>query len=874
MIGVNRRFGTKIIRWMRLETVRVKSDRLSNLNAGPRRLRVTGIILCTLLVGACSQNAWGQATSRYGQTVERRFEEAQKLLRGGDLEKAHAMVREGLKLAREGGNRRAEAVGANLLGMIYHQKKDYDRAETAFRDALRLNPNSIETHINLGKSYFLQKKHDLAEREFLATLSRDSRNRAATYNLGLVCLARGNPEKAITYLRRIESPDLGVSINLSRAYLQTGQTAKALEITKSLSDQAKDNVRLHFSLGILLASARQYQEALHEFESANALAPGTFEILYNLGQAYLRTKNYSRAETVMRRAVGLRPSSAEALYRLAQVYTDQRRDSEALEILVKARRLAPRNTDIIFLMSRVSMMHSYYEDAIRLLEEGVKIAPNRTLLHAALGESYFTAGKIHPAIQEFETLIRLDPSAWSYAFMGLCYRHLGRFEEAKKYLLEGLKVDPRNHTCLFNLGFIESKLGNYDASEKFLQRALQANPNYGEAMYELASVKMAQKNFEEAIPLLRRSAKLMPKPSKVHYKLALAQRALGDRAGAQRDLKIFETLSKDPSPPPYPFSHLFEYVDEKYKLPPRQRAQVDLEDLRKEVERRPNRPRTLYLLAETHLKLGRRDDALNVIAQLEKVSRGDSRTAVGVGVLLARFGLYREAIEYFGKALEADPTSDDARYNLANTYFQLQDFARALEVMEQVGTQARNEDSYLALLGDIYTHLGRTTDAVEIFKEAVRRNSENDQYYLSLALTELRAGQIDAAAETLEEGLAHIPDSGKLYWGLGIVSVLQGKDKPAETYLTKAVDLMPDWQGVYSVLGLFYFESGQIPKAREIVDRYTRMFPEGGLKISRIRQVIEAASQAEGDLSEQKRLSPEARQKFLQLALALTQQGT
>src|SRR6202023_2830260 len=106
---------------------------------------------------------------------------------------------------------------------------------------------------------------------------------------------------------------------------------------------------------------------------------------------------------------------------------------DALDLLARAHKLAPENSDIIFLLARVSMSQNYFEDAIPLLESGLKIAPERADLHAALGESFFMAGKTERAIDEFKTLIELDPSARSYAFLGLSYRHLGRFDEAKKY---------------------------------------------------------------------------------------------------------------------------------------------------------------------------------------------------------------------------------------------------------------------------------------------------------------------------------------------------------------------------------------------------------------------------------------------------------
>src|SRR5205814_4548711 len=149
--------------------------------------------------------------------------------------------------------------------------------------------------------------------------------------------------------------------------------------------------------------------------------------------AYLRGAEYTEAEQALNRALKLKPDSPESLYLLAQVYADETKAVDALDLLVRALQLAPQNTDIIFLLDRVSMSQNYFEDAIPLLESGLKIAPQRADLHAALGDSYFMSGKAETAIEEFKKLIELDPSARSYVFMGLSYRHLGRFDEARKY---------------------------------------------------------------------------------------------------------------------------------------------------------------------------------------------------------------------------------------------------------------------------------------------------------------------------------------------------------------------------------------------------------------------------------------------------------
>ena len=90
--------------------------------------------------------------------------------------------------------------------------------------------------------------------------------------------------------------------NLIRALLQARRTVEGLKAATELSTHNKDNVELHFTLGVLLASEKQYPAAQLELEKAIALQPETFEILFNLGQTYLRGREYTKAEQALNRA--------------------------------------------------------------------------------------------------------------------------------------------------------------------------------------------------------------------------------------------------------------------------------------------------------------------------------------------------------------------------------------------------------------------------------------------------------------------------------------------------------------------------------------------------------------------------------------------
>jgi tetratricopeptide (TPR) repeat protein len=755
--------------------------------------------------------------------------------------------------------------GYNLLGIIESNRQNYDGAVDAFEHALRLSPRSTKTLNNLGNAYAAQKRLDLAENDFRSVLRIDPANADANYNLGVLLMMKGSTAEAIPHFQRVHTEQS--QLNLVRAYFAAHRKAEALRTAEALAEAKKSDVQVQFSLGVLLAQEREYKTAQQLLERADALQPDSFEILFNLGQALLRTREYARAELTLNRALKLQPESQDALYLLAQSYNGQSRPLDALDVLMRAHKLAPNNADIIFLMAQVTMSQNYYEDAIPLLESGLEIAPRRPDLLAALGESYFMAGKTEKAIDRFNALLEIDKSARSYAFLGLSYRNLGRFDEAKSYFQQGLALDPHNSTCLFNLGYIAERQGDAAAAERYFQQTLQYSPDFSDALLELANLRTAARRLPEAEELLRRYVKVAHDPANGYYKLAMVERSLHETEAANRDLNVFKTMSKNTQAGPYPYEHLFDYLDNRSQLAAGARQQLDIEELKNEIQRHPNQPENLYMLAEAYLKAGKMDEARDAVQQLDALSANDYRTLNGAGVLLARYRLYDDAIRQFQAAMQANPSSDEVKFNLANAYFRKGSYPQALEMAGQISETGRKDDAYLTLMGDILAHEGDAAQAAGIFRDAIARNPDNDQNYLSLALIDLRSNDVAAAQQTLAKGQSRIPASGKIYWGLGLASALAGNIDQAASRFERALDLLPEWPGAYSTLGVFYFQIGQVDKARAVLKRFRDSSAGPSLDVSRIEQVLDRAPATASQPTDT--LSAENKQQLLQFALSL-----
>ena len=107
---------------------------------------------------------------------------------------------------------------------------------------------------------------------------------------------------------------------------------------------------------------------------------------------------------------------------------------------------------------------------------------------------------------------------------------------------------------------------------------------------------------------------------------------------------------------------------------------------------------------------------------------------------------------------------------------------------------------------------------------------------------------------------------GKVTWGETFrrVSVFL----PAST---KAIELAPSRESTFTALGIFYYEAGRISEAREVLERYSQIFPHGSIDVDRIRQTLDAAP-VSGNSGKTVGLSPDARREFYQLALTLAEQ--
>lgn len=91
----------------------------------------------------------------------------------------------------------------NNLGMLYLQSQRLDEAISAFKQAVRLDPDLIEALVNLASAYLMQQRFPQAQPLLETAIRLDAQNIAAYGNLGYLYLQQGQTAKAKQMFKKV-----------------------------------------------------------------------------------------------------------------------------------------------------------------------------------------------------------------------------------------------------------------------------------------------------------------------------------------------------------------------------------------------------------------------------------------------------------------------------------------------------------------------------------------------------------------------------------------------------------------------------------------------------------------------------------------------
>jgi tetratricopeptide (TPR) repeat protein len=255
--------------------------------------------------------------------------------------------------------------------------------------------------------------------------------------------------------------------------------------------------------------------------------------------------------------------------------------------------------------------------------------------HVGLGYEALKKDQYEEAANEFRAALALDPSLVLRARfpLGVALFEAHKAAEARKeFALVRAAVGPHPNISYY-LGRLDIDDRNYAAAIRNLKQAI-LKPPFPDTSYYLGFAYLKQGNLALAVKYLVKALKVDPEDARISYQLAQTYKKQGRDEEARR-MMAFSEKARQQS---YDRSIIRTECRDKLEQGPTESARTACERL---------------------------------------YDSNDADTLTKLGSLYGQHGMLRDALKAFIRASELAPHSPQTQYNLALTYYQLNEFQQA-----------------------------------------------------------------------------------------------------------------------------------------------------------------------------------------------------
>jgi serine/threonine protein kinase/tetratricopeptide (TPR) repeat protein len=293
-----------------------------------------------------------------------------------------------------------------------HAAGEYDRAQSAWDECLRLDPTRASALF--GRSETRQFRRDYA-------------GMLADADAGL----RIDPASAIGYALR------------GGAHDRLGDDTRARADYDEALRRRPDFASVLAARGRLLCKAGDYRGALRDFDEAVRLAPGEATTLANRADANRHLRRYDRAVADADAAIRLDPAVPAAYAVRAEALRQSGRLEEAWAECDRLERLVPAEAIVHYTRGCIRLSQGRFAEAEEHLGRVIAALPNLTPPYTKRAEARRRLGKPDKATEDCESVLRFAPNfARAFGVKAELAADRKDWEAALELIDRAIRIDP------------------------------------------------------------------------------------------------------------------------------------------------------------------------------------------------------------------------------------------------------------------------------------------------------------------------------------------------------------------------------------------------------------------------------------------------
>jgi tetratricopeptide (TPR) repeat protein len=455
-----------------------------------------------------------------------------------------------------------------LLGRLYRLNNDLQKAESEFKTAVRLQPDSEEAVTTLA--YLYNEEGDATRAVQVLSSVPDAGRSAKMYSaLGYTYEQQKQYKQAIESYRRaieLDRDNLDAIRGLAENLMNDGQTDAALEQYKVIADANPEDAQTYLHMAEIYRKSGKFDLALENLKKAEGMVQDSLEVPYNEAAVYQAQGRFDEAAQTLQDLLkktekpdnsytqGERNNRAVFLERLGTVYRDQAKYPEAVEVF---RKMVPLGDDSA-VRGYQQIIDTYREakqwnQATAVAKEATQKLPNDRGLQMVYAAQLADTGQADKALAEVRSLLKGKPDDRDvYITLAQMNTRLKRWDDAQRALdkAEELSIKPDDKEYVYFLrGSSFERQKKYDQAEEMFRKVLASDPqnamtlNYLGYMLADRGVKL-----EEALTLIKKAVELEPSNGAYLDSLGWAYYRLGKFDQAEEQLvKASQRIANDPT---------------------------------------------------------------------------------------------------------------------------------------------------------------------------------------------------------------------------------------------------------------------------------------------------------------------------------------
>lgn len=304
------------------------------------------------------------------------------------------------------------------LGLLEARQEHYKEAIPLYRKALAIDPNVPALRLNLGLALFKGGQLKDSIPEFSILLKKAPPDSAEAQRLeillGMAHYGLAQYAEAVPLLKQATARDatnLPLRLALAHSCLWSKQMQCVMDVYHQILDLNAESAEADMLAGEALDEMKDNAGSTKMFRAAVKANPKEPNVHFGLGYLLWTQKQYPEAITEFQAELENDPNHAQSLVYLGDSYVQLNKPADARAPLEKAIALDPSlwlgDLDLGILDSDAGKN----EDALRELRKAVKLKPDEVNIHWRLARLLRTMGKTEEAKAEFEAAKKLNKAA-------------------------------------------------------------------------------------------------------------------------------------------------------------------------------------------------------------------------------------------------------------------------------------------------------------------------------------------------------------------------------------------------------------------------------------------------------------------------------